>query len=64
VQITIFFNGVSQAGAEYWLYSTLADFLSNKSVPASWKEGFYTCRLPNYEDIGGIFVFVLSASEL
>ncbi len=37
-------------------------FSSNKSVPANRKKGFYTCRLPKNEEIGGIFVF--SGSEL
>jgi hypothetical protein len=35
----------------------LADFSSNKSVPANRKKGFYISRLPKNGEIGGIFVF-------
>ncbi len=54
--------GVFQTGAEYGLRITLADFLSNRSVPANRKKGFYKSHLPKNEEIGGIFVF--SDSEL
>jgi hypothetical protein len=35
----------------------MADFSSNKSVPANRKKGFYASRLPKNEEIGGFFVF-------
>jgi hypothetical protein len=44
------------------VYGLLSLYFRKKSVPANRKKGFYTSRLLQIEDIGGIFVF--SGSEL